>query len=218
MAKPTGNLKIAPRAGLLRYNELNFSNLYLHHTFLGRPNTTQAKIVEKDTATGLGQTNVNNWKIYDGVGPDAKVVARAQGLHMYAGKWHCSFSIVFENERYIYFMHRSIFSKSCSKSKNLYIYHICRFNGSTLEVNGVIVEKGEWAIVGGTGEFKMATGVIYKKLYEQNSDGNIIELTVHGFCPVLVRIDPLFLSFMSNIIPVNPHCFIEPPDIYVTCS
>jgi hypothetical protein len=85
-------------------------------------------------------------------------------------------------------------------------------------VNGVIVEKGEWAIVGGTGEFKMATGVIYKKLYEQNSDGNIIELTVHGFCPVLVRIDPLFLSFMSNIIPVNPHCFIEPPDIYVTCS
>jgi hypothetical protein len=62
----------------------------------------------------------------------------------------------------------------------------CRFKGSTLEVDGVPVEEGEWAIVGGTGEFKMATGVIYKKKHEQNSNGNIIQLTVHGFCPVLV--------------------------------
>jgi hypothetical protein len=50
---------------------------------------------------------------------------------------------------------------------------------------GISVEEGEWAIVGGTGQFTMATGVIYKKFHEQTSDGNIIELTIHGFCPVL---------------------------------
>ncbi|BAF29458.2 Os12g0228700 [Oryza sativa Japonica Group] len=57
--------------------------------------------------------------------------------------------------------------------------------GSTLQVMGVPVECGEWAIVGGTGEFIMASGVIYKKVHERRSEGNIIELTIHGFCPSL---------------------------------
>jgi len=50
---------------------------------------------------------------------------------------------------------------------------------------GIVVERGEWAIVGGTGEFGMATGVIYKRFHQQNDDGNIMELTIKGFCPVL---------------------------------
>ncbi|OEL16101.1 hypothetical protein BAE44_0022881 [Dichanthelium oligosanthes] len=159
MAKPANNFRLTPRAAFSRYTELNFSNLYLYHTYAG-PNPTQATIITGNPSTGLGTTAVNNWQIYDGLGPEAKVVARAQGLHILAGKWRCGFSIVFENER---------------------------FNGSTLEVDGVIVEEGEWAIVGGTGEFKMATGVIYKKVHQSNSNGNIIELTVHGFCPVLLK-------------------------------
>ncbi|CAL4984556.1 unnamed protein product [Urochloa decumbens] len=159
MAKYTDNFKIAPRAAFKQYNELNFSNLYLHHYYSG-PNRTQTTIIKMDPATRLGETSVNNWPIYDGLGSDAKVVARAQGLHVFAGNWRCGFSIVFENER---------------------------FKGSTLEVDGVPVEEGEWAIVGGTGEFKMATGVIYKKKHERNNNGNIIELTVHGFCPVLPK-------------------------------
>ena len=50
---------------------------------------------------------------------------------------------------------------------------------------GITVEVGEWAIVGGTGQFAMASGVITKKFHEQRSDGNIIELAIHAFCPLL---------------------------------
>lgn len=60
-----------------------------------------------------------------------------------------------------------------------------RLKGSTLQVMGLIVEEGDWAIVGGTGQFAMATGVILKKMQEQKQYGNIIELTIHGFCPLL---------------------------------
>ena len=38
---------------------------------------------------------------------------------------------------------------------------------------------------GGTGEFSMATGVIYKKFHKKTTEGDIVELTIHGFCPVL---------------------------------
>lgn len=50
---------------------------------------------------------------------------------------------------------------------------------------GIVVGTGEWAVVGGTGQFAMANGVISKKFHEQRSDGNIIELTIHAFCPRL---------------------------------
>lgn len=50
---------------------------------------------------------------------------------------------------------------------------------------GLSVEEGEWAIVGGTGQFAMTRGVIYKRIHKQRNDGNIIELTIHGFCPVV---------------------------------
>ncbi|RLN00131.1 uncharacterized protein C2845_PM06G11190 [Panicum miliaceum] len=52
---------------------------------------------------------------------------------------------------------------------------------------GISVEHGEHAIVGGTGQFAMARGVIYKKFHEQRSNGNIIQLTIRGFFPVLKR-------------------------------
>nr|CAB3462273.1 unnamed protein product [Digitaria exilis] len=129
-------------------NEINIQGLYLHHTPLG-PNANQSSVISKLVA--------NNWTVYDGPGPNAKLVARAQGLHIDAGNWHNSFSLVFENGRY---------------------------SGSTLQVMGIVVERGDWAIVGGTGEFAMATGVIYKRFHVQNSDGNIMELTIKGFCPL----------------------------------
>ncbi|KAL6851941.1 hypothetical protein ACP4OV_020126 [Aristida adscensionis] len=59
------------------------------------------------------------------------------------------------------------------------------FQGSTLQVMGIPVEGGDWAIVGGTGKFAMATGVINKRVHEKTADGNIIELTIQGFCPQL---------------------------------
>ncbi|RLM98367.1 hypothetical protein C2845_PM06G29490 [Panicum miliaceum] len=79
--------------------------------------------------------------------------------------------------------------------RGLYLHHNCRaqgsrFKGSTLQVMGVVVEHGEWAIVGGTGELAMATGVIYKRLLEHNHDGNVMELTIQGFCPRLNKDPP----------------------------
>jgi hypothetical protein len=50
---------------------------------------------------------------------------------------------------------------------------------------GISVENGEFAIVGGTGQFAMASGVIYKNFHEQRSDGNIIRLTIQGSSPLL---------------------------------
>ncbi|KAF6998551.1 hypothetical protein CFC21_014666 [Triticum aestivum] len=156
MANPS-NFQITPRAAFVESNELNFRSLYLFHTSLGA-NQTQSTVIDPNASTGLGQTAVNNWAICDSPSPGATVVARAHGLHIYAGNWQNTFSITFEVER---------------------------FKGSTLQVMGISVEEGEWAIVGGTGQFAMANGVIYKKFHEQRSDGNIIELTVHAFCPVL---------------------------------
>ncbi|RLN28706.1 mannose/glucose-specific lectin-like [Panicum miliaceum] len=138
-------------------SEFNFSNLYLFHTPLG-PNRNQFGVTNSDPATGLGAIVVNNWPIYDAAGPNAAIVARAQGMHVYAGNWNNVFSIVFE---------------------------IQRFKGSTLQVMGISVENGEFAIVGGTGQFAMASGVIYKNFHEQRSDGNIIRLTIQGSSPLL---------------------------------
>lgn len=153
----SNKLQFTPRSSLFQGNEINFSKLYLHHTPAG-PRRDQSGLTGNNRETGLGPLVVNNWPVYDGIGRDAKVVARAQGLHIYAGNWHNSFSLVFEDER---------------------------FKGSTLEVMGIVVERGEWAIVGGTGQFAMANGVIFKKFHEQKQEGNIMELTIQGFCPVL---------------------------------
>lgn len=141
----------------MEVNEFKISGLFMYHTPIG-PNPNQSATIEAHATTGLGSTVVHNWTVFDGPGPNATLVARAQGEHVYAGNWQNSFSILFENENY---------------------------KGSTIQVMGISVEQGEWAIVGGTGKFAMATGVIYKKFHEQRSHGNIIEITLHGFCPLL---------------------------------
>lgn len=68
-------------------------------------------------------------------------------------------------------------------------YHVgmqCRFKGSSFQLMGIHTML-EWAIVGGTGELTMATGVIKKVNHESRADANILELTVKAFCPVLNR-------------------------------
>ncbi|CAL5089649.1 unnamed protein product [Urochloa decumbens] len=150
MANPC-NLQVTPCVTLTECNELNFQGLFMY------PTANQARVM--DSQGMIGETTVNNWPVYDGPGPHAKLVARAQGLHIQAGNRVNFFSLVFQNER---------------------------FNGSTLQVMGITLETGEWAIVGGTGQFAMATGVISKRFHEQRrDDGDIIELTIRAFCPLL---------------------------------
>jgi len=142
---------------LVERNELKFSGLYMYHTTSG-PNRNQESLVSKN---GLGSLVANNWEVRDGPDPNAKVIARAQGMHMNTGVnqiWQNFFCLAFEDGR---------------------------FKGSTFQVMGLDVVRGEWAIVGGTGEFSMATGAIYKKFHRKTSEGDIVELTIHGFCPVL---------------------------------
>jgi hypothetical protein len=58
-----------------------------------------------------------------------------------------------------------------------------RFNKSTLEVMGSTVEgEDDWAIVGGTGVFAMARGVIAQQLIGKDSQLAIQKLTIDGFC------------------------------------
>jgi hypothetical protein len=95
------DFQITPRAAFVESNELNFRSLYLFHTPLGS-NQNQSGIIDSNVTTGLGATIVNNWPICDGPSPGATVVARAQGLHIYAGNWQNTFSITFEVERYVH--------------------------------------------------------------------------------------------------------------------
>ncbi|KAF7099070.1 hypothetical protein CFC21_100756 [Triticum aestivum] len=148
------NFHAIPFTGSVENTEFRFSSLYMHHIYSG-PSPNQSNIVAADATTGWGKTTVNNWTIYDGVGTDAKLVARAQGLHVYAGIWHNTFTIVFEIEG---------------------------FKESTLQVMGATVQTGEWSIVGGTGELAMASGVVNKRVHGKTDGGDIIELTIHGFC------------------------------------
>ena len=97
--------------GSLEYKKLNFGSLYLYHTQFG-PKANQEDIIAPKN--GLGRTIANNWEVYDGVGPGSKLVARAQGLHIEAGNWHNSFSLVFEDGRYICYLY-------------IYIY-ICKYD------------------------------------------------------------------------------------------
>lgn len=98
MANPS-NLQVTPAVSFTEYSELNFQGLYLYHTPLG-PKANQADIIDSKAPIGIGATIVNNWEVYDGPGPDAKLVARAQGLHIQAGNYVNSFCLVFVNERY----------------------------------------------------------------------------------------------------------------------
>nr|XP_040258924.1 uncharacterized protein LOC120976149 [Aegilops tauschii subsp. strangulata] len=135
--------------------EISFRNLYLRR-LSSAPDKNQLVLIDGYGSTNLGLTAANNWSIYDGAGSDAKLVARAQGLQTnVAGNWYNSLFMVFEIER---------------------------FKGSTLEIMGATVESdGEWAIVGGTGGFAMARGIIQRKVHEKRADGEILELTIDAF-------------------------------------
>ncbi|KAF7046075.1 hypothetical protein CFC21_055124 [Triticum aestivum] len=142
--------------GTVENAKVNVSKLYLRQIFAGC-NANQSNVIQPNAATGLGKTVVNNWGIYDGPCSQAKLVAHGHGMHTLAGKWSNWFTLVFVAGR---------------------------FKGSTLQVMGANDddEENEWAIVGGTGEFSMARGVINKRVH--SCIGNTItqELTIEFFC------------------------------------
>lgn len=82
--------------------KIKFSKLYLRQIWEG-PNTNQTgPLVSGDPALQFGLSGVNSWGIYDDLGSEAKLVAKAQGWHTAIHpNWYSWFSMTFfEGERY----------------------------------------------------------------------------------------------------------------------
>ncbi|KAL6658418.1 hypothetical protein ACP70R_004004 [Stipagrostis hirtigluma subsp. patula] len=134
-------------------------NLYMHQTIDG-PNHNQVNIVDPKQPMMFGYTNAHDYPIYDSLSPNAKIVARAQGLHtktcMNYDDWFHWSSIVFSDER---------------------------FRGSSFKAIGNQDKvKGEWAIIGGTGVFTFAQGTISISRIQHNGSSNIKDICISAFC------------------------------------
>ncbi|KAK3151516.1 hypothetical protein QOZ80_3AG0246860 [Eleusine coracana subsp. coracana] len=140
--------------------------LFLHQFVAGptHPNRNEEFVIATSYPHGFGTTLVNDWYVTNTSDPNGFVVARAQGLHMQAGqtmdnRWYTSFNLVFQDDS---------------------------FAGSTLQVMGIITEQinGEWSIMGGTGQFKRATGNIgFNLLASSTPDDGIRQLDIDIYIP-----------------------------------
>uniref|UniRef100_A0ACD5U8H1 Uncharacterized protein n=1 Tax=Avena sativa TaxID=4498 RepID=A0ACD5U8H1_AVESA len=139
-------------------------HLYLHQFVAGpnHPNRNEEFLIAPANAFGFGTTLIHEWTMTRTNDPSDTIVARVQGTHIQAGTtnanyWYTSQNIVFQSDR---------------------------FAGSTLQVMGRFTEDkvGQWSIVGGTGEFHMARGIInYKMDPASNKDDAIRELNIRIF-------------------------------------
>ncbi|XP_047064617.1 dirigent protein 22-like [Lolium rigidum] len=136
-------------------------HLYLHQFVAGpnHPNRNEEFLIAPANAFGFGTTLIHDWTLTRTTDPNDTLVARVQGTHIQAGttnanSWYISQNIVFQSGR---------------------------FAGSTLQVMGTLTENsvGQWSIVGGTGQFTLAQGIInYKMDPSSNKDDAIRELNI----------------------------------------
>ncbi|KAJ3702716.1 hypothetical protein LUZ61_006421 [Rhynchospora tenuis] len=130
--------------------------LYVHQA-----NGTQTFAVDKSGGK-FGSIAVNDWPVYDNLGPNKKVVGRAQGsqvngLNVPSGaNWKADFHLEFPDDT--------------------------RYKNSIIEVKGkVITAEGQLAIIGGTGEFAGAKGIIKVKVVD-SSNGRMWEFNIEATC------------------------------------
>jgi hypothetical protein len=78
--------------------------LYMHQIFDG-PDYNQVNIADLGQPQMFGCTNVHDYPIYDSLDPNAKIVARAQGLHTETcldyDNWFQWSRLVFSDERFV---------------------------------------------------------------------------------------------------------------------
>jgi hypothetical protein len=100
MANPSTNFELTRYSGVsLENTRLKFRELYLRQIYGANPN--QSIVIEANSSTGLGETAVNDWAIYDGPSDDSNLVAHAQGIHVSAGNWYNSFAHAQSREKMI---------------------------------------------------------------------------------------------------------------------
>ncbi|KAJ4767543.1 Dirigent protein [Rhynchospora pubera] len=133
------------------------ARLYLFQAAAGE-GKNQTVVVDLNNHFSFGTIAVNDWLVYDSLGPNKRVVAHAQGTQVHVlnspgERWKTDIFFVFENDG---------------------------LKGSTLEVRGSsVTEVGEWAIVGGTGEFARAEGIMYKKVVQDfGNNRRMVELNI----------------------------------------
>ncbi|KAJ1689183.1 hypothetical protein LUZ63_013338 [Rhynchospora breviuscula] len=105
------------------------------------------------------QSTNMDWPLVDWAQPGSPVVARGlQNLSVWDSLgWYMSFSIIFPRQS--------------------------RFGKSTLEVRGwwLYNDPIEWAIIGGTGRFTLAQGVVYGNVKGEDSTAAMLELRIHVY-------------------------------------
>ncbi|KAF7046866.1 hypothetical protein CFC21_055861 [Triticum aestivum] len=151
---------------MIQHKEL-LLHLYAYQNVQKTPDANQAVIVESKRPKCFGILAANDWAVYDGPGQNANLVAHAQGLHLGASMakecWFICFNMVFVDQR---------------------------FTGSSFKVMGDFqgtAHNGEWAIVGGTGEFAYAQGVIAFNKTHQSERNARMELHVRAMCLSFLR-------------------------------
>jgi Dirigent-like protein len=93
-----------------------------------------------------------------------------------------------------------------------------RFKGSSLQVQGAwdLNLPIEWAVVGGTGQFTFAQGIVYGKKLSEDNGHRIVELTMHiAYSPVREENINRPLTWLSTLFPPTwlstlspPHCVL----------
>ncbi|XP_066333381.1 uncharacterized protein [Miscanthus floridulus] len=131
--------------------------LYMHQIFDG-PDYNQVNIANLGQPQMFGCTNVHDYPIYDSLDPNAKIVARAQGLH----------------------------TETCLDYDNWFhwsrlVFHDESFEGSSfIAIGDQNKITGEWAIVGGTGVFAFAKGTITICRVQDSGSSNIKEICIRA--------------------------------------
>ncbi|KAF8641894.1 hypothetical protein HU200_067602 [Digitaria exilis] len=134
-----------------------YNQIWYMHQIISGPNHNQVNIADAKQPQAFGFTNVHDYPIYDSLGPGKKIVARVQGLHtktsMSGDGWFHWSKVAFDYER---------------------------FQGSSF--NAIGDQEGEWAIVGGTGDFTFAQGTVATSRVRDSGSSNIKKICIRAYC------------------------------------
>lgn len=143
--------------------------MYLHQLFSLVQGANERNILNPNLPNGIGAAYVMEWDIRDGPDNKANLVGCAQGLSVKAGvisgSWLNSLNMVFTDER---------------------------FKGSILQVQLYALNgKGEGAVLGGTGKFAYAQGIVTYKWIKNCNTGRVMEFHIRVVCLTFPKPNPI---------------------------